>query len=399
MIQPLHPNTAAIVKATIPALEAHGVDITKTMYAQLMRDPAIAAMFNQTDQANGRQPHALAAAVLAYARNIDHPEKLEAALSLIVERHVAVMVKPEQYPVVGAALLGAIKTVLGDAATPEILEAWGDAYRFLADVLISREAKVYDERAEVPGGWRGWRQFRVASRVKETDQVTSFWLKPVDNKPVMHHQAGQFLTFRLDRDGLNTRRSYSISSAPDDKAYRISVKRDPNGQVSSWFHDHLKVGDPIDVAPPAGDFTLPQDKAAPVILVSAGIGMTPFMSMMLDTAKTGNLSRLRLVHGDHTSASVPFMAELAELTKSDEPLVVDVFSSSNGAVPAPSPMKQHEGHVSTDWLADQIHPDTQVYICGPRTFQRDMILGLQNKGIPADHIHHELFGSDAGLSS
>ena len=138
MIQPLHPNTAAIVKATIPALEAHGVDITKTMYAQLMRDPAIAAMFNQTDQANGRQPHALAAAVLAYARNIDHPEKLEAALSLIVERHVAVMVKPEQYPVVGAALLGAIKTVLGDAATPEILEAWGDAYRFLADVLISR---------------------------------------------------------------------------------------------------------------------------------------------------------------------------------------------------------------------------------------------------------------------
>lgn len=398
MIQPLHPNTAAIVKATIPALEAHGLEITKTMYAQLMRDPAIAAMFNQTDQANGRQPHALAAAVLAYARNIDHPEKLEAALSLIVERHVAVMVKPEQYPVVGAALLGAIKTVLGDAATPQILEAWGDAYRFLADVLISRETKVYNERAEVPGGWREWRKFRVASRVKETDQVTSFWLEPVDNEPVMRHQAGQFLTFRLDRDGLNTRRSYSISSAPNDKAYRISVKRDPNGQVSSWFHDHLKEGDTIDVAPPAGDFTLPQDKAAPVILVSAGIGMTPFMSMILDAAKAGTLPKLHLVHGDHTPLSVPFMTELVDLAKSDHPIVIDVFSSMKDPGPSTSPINMHEGRVSTDWLIDQTHPDTQVYVCGPRAFQRDMILGLQAKGIPMDHIHHEAFGSDAGIS-
>lgn len=138
MPQPLKPGTAEIVKATIPALEIHGVAIATTMYGTLMQDPAIAALFNQTDQANGRQPHALAAAVLAYARHIDHPEKLDAALSLIVERHVAVMIEPGHYPVVGKALLEAIRTVLGSAATEEILDAWGDAYRFLADVLIAR---------------------------------------------------------------------------------------------------------------------------------------------------------------------------------------------------------------------------------------------------------------------
>jgi len=396
MIQPLESGTPAIVKATIPALEAHGVTITKTMYASLMRDPAIAAMFNQTDQANGRQPHALAAAVLAYARHIEHPEKLEAALNLIVERHVAVIVKPEQYPVVGAALLGAIKTVLGEAATPEIMHAWGDAYRFLADVLIAREARVYAERSALPGGWRDWRTFRVERRVQESDTVTSFWLVPVDSKPVMLHKPGQFLTFRLDRDGIDTRRSYSISSAPDERGYRISVKRDPQGLVSRWFHDRLNVGDVLDVTPPAGDFTLASIGAAPAILVSAGIGITPFLSMLLAARTAGERRALHLVHGDHDLRIMPFETALSELAATESTAKIDLFGSQGEG--GASFMTCHKGRVSAEWVFQQTGPETHVFVCGPRGFQRDMIGGLTRLGLNRERIHHEFFGSDEGVS-
>ncbi|MDL2171319.1 MULTISPECIES: globin domain-containing protein [Asaia] len=395
MITPLKSGTAGIVKATIPALEAHGVEITKTMYGALMRDPAIAAMFNQTDQANGRQPHALAAAVLAYARHIEHPERLEAALSLITERHVAVMVKPEQYPVVGRALLGAIKTVLGDAATPEIIDAWADAYRFLADVLIDREARIYAERAALPGGWREWRTFRVASKTKESDAVASFWLVPVDGKPVLRHEPGQFLTFRLDRDGLSTRRSYSISSAPDSSAYRISVKRDPLGKVSRWFHDVLKEGDALDVAPPAGDFTLARSGTSPVILVSAGIGITPFMSMILAAGDRKSSPAIRLVHGDHDFARMAFKSTFVDAATKPEACRIDLFSSSGEGNNLPVP--SHKGHISAQWIFDQMGADTHVFVCGPRGFQRDLIGGLRQLGVPGAQLHHEFFGSDEPL--
>ncbi|GBR04189.1 globin domain-containing protein [Asaia siamensis] len=396
MVKPLESGTSAIVKATIPALEAHGVTITRTMYASLMRDPAIAAMFNQTDQANGRQPHALAAAVLAYARHIEHPEKLEAALSLIVERHVAVMVKPEQYPVVGAALLGAIKTVLGEAATPEIMHAWGDAYRFLADVLIAREASVYDERSALPGGWRDWRAFRVEKRVQESDSVTSFWLAPVDGKPVLRHEPGQFLTFRLERDGINTRRSYSISSAPDASGYRISVKRDPQGLVSRWFHDRLAVGDVLDATPPAGDFTLAAIGKAPAMLVSAGIGITPFLSMLLASKGGAEGGKRHLVHGDHDLHHMPFRSALAELATAESAPGIDVFGTLGQD--RHLAMSTHEGRVSAEWVFARMSPDTHVFVCGPRSFQRDLIGGLSRLGVDRARIHHEFFGSDEGVA-
>nr|WP_294915123.1 globin domain-containing protein [uncultured Neokomagataea sp.] len=396
MIEALEPGTVDIVQATIPALEAHGVTIAKTMYASLMQSSAIAAMFNQTDQANARQPQALAAAVLAYARHIEHPEKLEAALDLIVERHASIMVKPEHYPVVGEALLGAIKAVLGGAATPAILQAWGDAYRFLADALIAREARVYAKRATLPGGWRDWRSFRVAARVQESDTVVSFWLVPVDGQPVLRHQAGQSLTFRLDCDGVKTRRSYSISSAPSGEGYRISVKRDPHGLVSCWFHDKVNVGDALDVTPPAGNFTLQRIGAVPVVLVSAGIGITPFLSMLLEANAAKDARSLQLIHGDHDLRHMPFGSALAELVVGPHAPRINLFG--RGGQNAGLPITYHEGRISAGDVFKQMALDTHVFICGPRGFQRDLIKGLHQLGVEKGRIHHEFFGSSEEIS-
>ena len=151
MSKSLSPATIAVVKSTAPALQKHGVEITKRMYARLFVDPEIKALFDLAAQESGEQPKRLAAAILAYAQNIDTLDALQPAVERMASRHVATHVKPHHYPAVANALLPAIKDVLGEAATEEVLAAWGEAYWFLADVLIGREAQLYARTSQPDG--------------------------------------------------------------------------------------------------------------------------------------------------------------------------------------------------------------------------------------------------------
>ena len=143
MTKTLSPETIATVKATAPVLVQHGVAITTRMYERLFVDPAIKALFDEAAQSSGEQPRRLAAAIVAFAQNVDNLPALAGAVERMAERHVQTNVKPEHYPKVAEALLPAIRDVLGEAATAEVLAAWGEAYWFLADVLIAREAQLY----------------------------------------------------------------------------------------------------------------------------------------------------------------------------------------------------------------------------------------------------------------
>lgn len=150
MTRTLSPQSIAIVKATAPALVAHGVAITTRMYERLFVDPEIKAMFDQAAQTSGEQPRRLAAAIVAFAQNVDNLPTLAGAVERMASRHVATRVKPEHYPIVAEALLPAIRDVLGEAATDEVLAAWAEAYGVLADVLIAREAELYEVAQPVP---------------------------------------------------------------------------------------------------------------------------------------------------------------------------------------------------------------------------------------------------------
>ena len=135
-----------IVKASAPALEKHGLAITTAMYARLFENKDIEAMFDRAAQASGEQPKRLAAAILAYAKNIDKLQNLGSAVSRMVARHIETGVRPEHYPHVANALLPAIRDVLGEeVATDTVLAAWGEAYWMLADILISAEAQAYED--------------------------------------------------------------------------------------------------------------------------------------------------------------------------------------------------------------------------------------------------------------
>lgn len=147
MATSLSDQTIAIVKATAPVLQQHGVAITTRMYERLFKDEAVRALFDQAAQESGEQPRRLAAAILGYAQNVDKLQNLTSVVARMVARHVETGVKAEHYPLVAEALLPAIRDVVGEAATDEVLAAWGEAYWFLADILIGKERDLYMQQA------------------------------------------------------------------------------------------------------------------------------------------------------------------------------------------------------------------------------------------------------------
>jgi len=152
----LKPSTIATVKATAPVLAVHGYAIIQRFYERLFQaHPELKNLFNMRHQERGEQQRALAGAVLAYATNVDNLAALTPAVARITHKHASLNVQAEQYGVVGQHLLAAIKEVLGEAATTDIVDAWAEAYQELADIFIQAEARLYEEAAARPGGWRG----------------------------------------------------------------------------------------------------------------------------------------------------------------------------------------------------------------------------------------------------
>ena len=143
----LSQNTIDIIKSTVPALREHGVEITTTFYKRMFENnPEIKAMFDMAKQESGEQPKALAMAVLAAAQNIDNLESILPAVKKMCKAHVNSNVKPEHYPIIGENLLSAIKEVLGDVATEEVLDAWSKAYEVIANIFIQIEKDMYIEQ-------------------------------------------------------------------------------------------------------------------------------------------------------------------------------------------------------------------------------------------------------------
>ncbi|MER2267971.1 NO-inducible flavohemoprotein [Methylobacterium oxalidis] len=399
MPSPLSAQTVALVKATVPALEAHGLDITRRMYERLFRNAEIRDLFNQSHHGEtGSQPIALAQAVLAYARNIDNLGVLAGAVERIAQKHVALNILPEHYPHVADALLGAIGDVLGEAATPEICAAWGEAYWFLAELLIGREAAIYRDLAAKPGGWNGWRSFVVESVRQESETIRSFVLVPEDGGPVLRHEPGQYLGFLLDLPGQGVlKRNYSISCAPNDRAYRITVKREggadqPAGIVSNWLHGQGP-GTVLKVAPPAGEFVLDRRTDAPVVLVSGGVGLTPMMSMLETIAAASPDRPTWFVHGAQNGRLHAMRDHARALAASNENLRLHTFYAEPEAQDRPGAHYDAPGLITAEWLVGQTpHERATYYLCGPKPFLSALVNGLLRSGVPADRVRFEFFG-------
>ena len=399
MPKPLSPQTIALIKATVPALREHGLTITKTMYGHLFKDAEIRDLFNQSHQGQeGSQPKALASSILAYAENIDNLGALAPAVERIAQKHAGLNILPEHYPYVARALLQAIRDVLGEAATDEIIKAWGEAYWFLAEILIGREAEIYREAASAPGGWTGWRDFRVDKVIEESAIIRSFYLVPVDGGEVIRHKPGQYLTFRLEGEGLEPlKRNYTISSAPSSRYYRITVKREdggpnaPAGRASTWLHEHAEVGTVLRVAAPAGDFHLDVDTTKdPIVLVSGGVGLTPMVSMLETVAEKRSDLQTWYVHGAQNSAVHAMGARVRKLADGKSNIDVKVFYADPDSIDA---TYDEKGLISAEWLGRNTPSDRATYyLCGPKPFLKAIARGLKDAGVAPERIRYEFFG-------
>ena len=396
MSNPLSAEVIARVKATVPALSTHGTAITSAMYERLFKDAHIAALFNEANQGEGgAQVHALAAAILGYAQNIDNLGAVAPVVERIAQKHIGYHILPEHYPYVAKALLEAIADVLGDAAAPEILAAWGEAFWFLADILKGRETAIRQEIEHTTGGWSGWRRFKVDERIRESGLITTFVLKPLDSEPVLAHRPGQYLTLRFDTPGQQaTKRNYSISCAPNGTHYCISVKREDAGHGASRFlHQSADVGFVLEITPPSGDFFLPDAPPRPVILLSGGVGLTPMVSMAETIAARHRRLETYYIHGTTSSATHAMDARVRSLAASHPNMKVATFYSDPTNDDAVGRTHDVTGMVSIDWLRDNVPlAEADVYLCGPKPFLRAFVGGLSLAGVAADRIHYEFFG-------
>lgn len=396
MPTPLSPETISVVKSSAPALAIHGTAITKAMYARLFQDAHIKELFNHSNQGEGgSQVHALAAAILAYAQNIDNLAPVVPVVERIAHKHIGYHILPEHYPFVATALLEAIQEVLGEAATPELIEAWGEAYWFLANLLMEREADIRTNLEAQVGGWNGWRSFVIAEKRQESSVITTFILKPKDGGRVIRQRPGQYLTFRLSLpDGSEVKRNYSISCSPNDEYYRISVKRENAGAGGSrYLHDVAKVGDSIEATPPAGDFFLPEEPTTPIILLSAGVGLTPMVSMVETIAGQYPDVQAHYVHAALNSSTHAMDRHVRAIANTHGRISVATFYSEPAAMDAAGLTHDHDGFISVEWLKHNTPFATgEFYLCGPKPFLKSLVTGLWMAGVAPERIHFEFFG-------
>ncbi|MBN6792433.1 NO-inducible flavohemoprotein [Pseudomonas fulva] len=391
----LNAEQRAIIKATVPLLETGGEALTTHFYQMMLNEyPEVRPLFNQAHQASGDQPRALANGVLMYARHIDQLEQLGGLVGQIINKHVALQILPEHYPIVGRCLLRAIEEVLGtDIATAEVIDAWGAAYGQLADILIGAEENLYKQKEEADGGWRGAREFRLARRVEESLEIVSFYFAPVDGKPVLKAEPGQYIGLRLMIDGAEQRRNYSLSALCDGREYRISVKRESDGKVSNYLHDHLRVGDTLELFPPAGDFTLAASDR-PLVLISGGVGITPTLAMLEAALPTGrpvhfiHCARNGQVHAfrewlDTQAARHPQLKRFYCYAEADEAAHADAVGLL-------------DQHLLGEWLPRE--RDVDAYFLGPKPFMAAVKRQLLALGVPEQQTRYEFFGPAAALA-
>ena len=380
------------IDASVPVLREHGLAITTTFYRSMFdAHPELTNLFNMGNQASGAQQQSLASAVFAYAANIGNPGALGPVVSRIVHKHASIGIRADHYPIVGHHLLGAIKTVLGDAATEPLLKAWEEAYTSLARLLIDAETKMYEEAGVQPGATR---PMRVLDVVNESANVISIRFAPSDGGALPPFKAGQYVSVAVDfEDGRRQLRQYSLSDAPGKDSLRISVKREdagahPAGAVSTWLHANVKAGDLLQVSHPFGDFLPDTESNEPVVLLSAGVGITSMIAALNRIALVNPERRVIFAHAARDAAHHAHQLDVAAAQARMPHLHVVTFYEDGEA---PNALK---GKMELARLPSWPRGETEVYLCGPLPFMQAQWNALLAAGAPLEKLHREVFGPD-----
>ena len=270
----------------------------------------------------------------------------------------------------------------------------------------SRLAKA--ERS--PSSQEPYRTFVIERKVKESDTITSFYLTREDNDALAPFLPGQFLPLRLDIPGQYkpVLRTYSLSDRPGENHYRLTIKREPAppnqpdvypGVSSTYFHDHLQVGSTVLAKSPRGKFFLAPDKESPVVLLSAGVGLTPMISMLNHIVDSGSKRPTWFIHGSRNGREHALSEHVRKLAAGNENIRTHVRYSQPSAEDLIGQHYDHAGHVDTELIREVLpDKDFDFYLCGPTPFMRSLLNGLLDWGVPSQRIHYEFFGPASALA-
>ncbi|MFS8201741.1 globin domain-containing protein [Streptomyces sp. CWNU-52B] len=410
----LSEQSAATVRATLPAVGGALGEISDRFYARLFtaHPELLRDLFNRGNQASGTQRQALAGAFAAFAgRLVEHPdERPDTMLHRIAHKHASLGITPEQYPVVHEHLFAAVADVLGEAITPEVARAWTEVYWLMANALIAIEKRLYAATASgadgtgganaaggtgAAGGRRVW---EVVERVEETADVATFLIRPADGAPAPAFRPGQYVSVRVELpDGARQSRQYSLIGAPGSAVRRIGVKRvhggaAPDGEVSNHLHARVQVGSTLELSAPYGDLVLDAGPRTPVLLASAGIGVTPMIAMLEQLVATGHRAPVTVVHADRSPAEHALRDEHEAYVEK----LADARAHFWYERPEPGHPADRTGLVDLSSLV--VASGTRAYLCGPLPFMRAVRGSLIDKGVAPADVHYEVFGPDLWLA-
>lgn len=383
------------IDASVPVLRQHGLSITTTFYNNMLSaHPELNNLFNQGNQANGTQQQSLASAVFAYAANIENASALAPVIERIVHKHVSIGVLPWHYPIVGKYLLGAIKEVLGDAATPELISAWDEAYWLLAGELIATEARLYASNGNAE---KQWMRMKVISKQYISLGTVSITLIPTQSETLPKFKAGQYISIAAHIDELNLRqiRQYSLSDAEQENHYRITVKQEkgsefkPEGKFSKWIHQHVAEDSVLEVSHPYGTFVPDLSKSIPITMISAGVGITPMLSMLKTLANKKSQRKVLFIHAAKSVENLVHFDEIENAKIHLNHLKTTIFISEESSGEFKS------GRMHLPAVLDKEILEGEFYICGPNTFMDDQWKELLFLGVNPNKIEREVFGPES----
>ena len=385
----LQPQHAEMISATLPLVGAHIDEITTEFYRRLFEahPELLRTLFNRGNQAQGAQQRALAAAVATFAAhlvdpNLPHPADL---LSRIGHKHASLGITADQYPIVHEHLFAAIVAVLGaDTVTADVAAAWDRVYWILADTLIALERDLYADAGVADGDV--FRRLRVLRRV---DDPSGAVLVTVSGAVQAKTVPGQYVSVGVTLpDGARQLRQYSLVNA-EGTDLTFAVK--PAGEVSEWIRANLRVGDLLDVTIPFGDLPTPGPQV-PLVLVSAGIGITPMISLLEHLAVQAPDTSVLALHADRSDTSHPLRDRQRELIDTLPNATLAIWYEDGLTAGKPG---VHAGRMVLDDV--DISDDAHVYLCGADGFVRAVRPQLLARGVAADRLHCELFSPNDWL--
>lgn len=391
----LEPEHAAVIRATLPLVGARIDEITPLFYRKMFtaHPDLLRDRFNRGNQTQGAQQRALAASIATFATHLvdpdlPHPREL---LSRIGHKHASLGVTAAEYRIVHEHLFAAIVEVLGaDVVTTDVAAAWDRVYWLMATTLIDFEAGLYNAAGVAPGDV--FRETTVVDRTQDSSGVATFVVESADpDRPLPDFRPGQYISVGADLpDGARQLRQYSLVNAPGAGRLAFTVRKveaeanTPAGEVSSWLHDTIDRGDRLEITLPFGDLTIDTTAATPLVLISAGVGVTPMAGIMEYLAANTPTRRTMALHADRSATTHPLRDRVHGLLRD----LNDVYFRA---------WYQDEGHGYLDLIQVELPEHADYYLCGGSSFLQSVRAQLLAAGIPASRVHFELFAPNDWL--